>query len=83
MNELTLAEGLAFRQKLSTCSKLRLKLQISAGALLAIISASQVLSGVLDGDVASKGLSTFGFVIGLYVAAHYSVLLVAKRAMQA
>jgi hypothetical protein len=56
MNELTLAEGLAFRQSLSTRSKLRLKLQISAGALLAI---------------------------GLYVAAHYSVLLVAKRAMQA
>ena len=83
MNELTLAEGLAFRQSLSTRSKLRLKLQISAGALLAIVSASHVLSGLLDGDIASKGLSMFGLAIGLYVAAHYSVLLVAKRALQA
>jgi hypothetical protein len=83
MNELTLAEGLAFRQSLSTRSKLRLKLQISAGALLAIVAGSHVLSGVLDGDLASKGLSMFGLAVGLYVAAHYSVLLVAKRAMQA
>lgn len=83
MNELTLEEGLAFRRKLSTRSKLRLKLQISAGALLAIASASHVLSGVLDGDVASKSLSMFGLAIGLYIAAHYSVLLIAKRAMQA
>ncbi len=83
MSELTLEEGLAFRRKLATRSKFRLKLQISAGALLAIVSASHVLSGLVDGDMASKGLSTFGLVIGLYVAAHYSVLLIAKRAMQA
>jgi len=83
MNQLTLEEGLAFRRKLSTRSQLRLKLQISAGALLAIASASDLLSGLLDGDLASKGLSMFGFAIGLYVAAHYTVLLIAKRAMQA
>jgi len=83
MNELTLAEGLAFRRSLSTRSKLRLKLQISAGALLAIVSASHVVSGVLDGDVASKSLSMFGLAVGFYIAAHYSVLLIAKRAMQA
>jgi hypothetical protein len=83
MNELSLEEGLAFRQKLSTCSKSRLKFQISAGALLAIVSASHVLSGVMDGDLTSKGLSLFGLTIGLYVAAHFSVLLVAKRALQA
>jgi hypothetical protein len=83
MNELTLAEGLAFRRKLATRSKLRLKLQISAGALLAIVAGSHVLSGILDGDLSSKGLSMFGLAVGLYIAAHYSVLLVAKRAMQA
>jgi hypothetical protein len=83
MNELTLEEGLAFRRQLATRSKARLKLQISAGALLAIVSASHVLSGVMDGDVASNGLSMFGLAIGLYAAAHYSVLLIAKRALQA
>jgi hypothetical protein len=83
MNELTLAEGLAFRRKLATRSKTRLKLQISAGALVAIISGSHVLSGVLDGDLASKSLSMFGLAVGLYIAAHYTVLLLAKHAMQA
>jgi hypothetical protein len=83
MNELSLEEGLAFRRQLTTRSKSRLKLQISAGALLAIVSASHVLSGVMEGDLASKGLSMFGLAIGLYVAAHYSVLLIAKRALQA
>jgi len=83
MNELTLAEGLAFRQSLSTRSKLRLKLQISAGALLAIVAGSHVLSGVLDGDLDSKSLSMFGLAVGLYVAAHYSVLLAAKCALRA
>ena len=83
MNELTLEEGLAFWRKLATRSKDRLKLQISAGALLAIVAGSHLLSGVLDNDLASKGLSMFGLAIGLYVAAHYTVLLLAKRAMQA
>jgi membrane associated rhomboid family serine protease len=83
MSELTLEEGLAFRQKLARRSKLRLKLQISAGALLAIVSAGHVISGVLDGDVAAKSLSVFGLMVGLYVAAHYSVLLIAKRALWA
>ena len=83
MNELSLEEGLAFRRQLATRSKTRLKLQVSAGALLAIVSASHVLSGVVDGDLAPNGLSMFGLAIGLYVAAHYSVLLMAKRALQA
>ena len=83
MNELTLEEGLAFRRRLLTRSKGRLKLQISIGALLAIVSASHVLSGVMEDDLASKGLSMFGLAIGLYIAAHYSVLLIAKRALQA
>src|SRR5215211_5926735 len=83
MNELSLEEGLAFRRQLATRSKTRLKLQISAGAILAIVSASHVLSSVMEGDLASKSLSMFGLAIGLYVAAHYSVLLMAKRALQA
>lgn len=83
MSELTLKEGLAFQRELAARSKTRLKLQISAGALLAIISGSHVLSGVVDGDVALNSLWMFGLVIGLYVAAHYSVLLIAKRAMRA
>jgi len=83
MSELSLKEGLAFRRELATRSKSRLKLQISAGALLAIVSGGHVLSGVIDGDLASGSLSMFGLAIGLYIAAHYSVLLIAKRAMQA
>jgi hypothetical protein len=83
MSGLSLEEGLAFQRELATRSKTRLKLQISAGALLAIVSGSHVLSGVVDGDLASKGLSMFGLAIGLYVAAHYSALLMAKRSMQA
>ena len=83
MNELSLEEGLAFRRQLTMRSKCWLKLRISAGALLAIVSASHVLAGVIDGDVESKGLSMFGLAIGLYIAAHYSVLLTAKRALQA
>ena len=83
MIQLTLEEGLAFRRSLATRSKTRLKLQISAGALLAIVSGSHVLTGVMEGDLASKGLSMFGLAIGLYVVAHYSVLLLAKRALQA
>ena len=83
MNELSLEEGLAFQRQLATRSKVRLKLQISAGALLAIVSGSHVLSDVMDGDLTSKGLSLFGLVVGLYAAAHYSVLLMAKRALQA
>ena len=83
MIELTLEEGLEFRRRLATRSKARLKLQISAGALLAIVSGSHVLSDVMDGDLTSKGLSLFGLAIGLYIVAHYSALLLAKRALQA
>ena len=83
MNQLTLEEGLAFQRRLATRSKGRLKLQISAGALLAIVSGSHVLCGMMDGDLASKSLSMFGLAIGLYVAGHYSALLTAKRALQA
>lgn len=83
MNELTLEEGLAFRRSLATRSKGRLKLQISAGALLSIVSGSHVLTGAMEGDLASKGLSMFCLAIGLYIAAHYSALLMAKRALQA
>jgi hypothetical protein len=83
MSELSIEEGLAFQRKLAARSKGRLKLQISAGALLAIVSASHVISGIMDGDLASRGLSMFGLAIGLFVAGHYSVLLMAKRALQA
>jgi hypothetical protein len=83
MNELSLEEGLEFRRDLASRPKSRLKLQISAGALLAIVSASHVLSGVMEGDLASKGLSLFGLAIGFYVVAHYSVLLTAKRVLEA
>ena len=83
MNQVTLEEGLAFQRRLAMRSKSRLKLQISAGALLAIVSASHVLAGAMEGDLASKGLWMFGLAIGLYAAAHFSVLLTAKRALQA
>jgi len=69
----------AFRRELATTSKARLKLRISAGALIAIVSAGHVLEGLLDDKLASKGLALFGLGLGLYVAAHYSLLLAAKR----
>jgi hypothetical protein len=40
------------------------------------------LSGILDGDIASKGVSLFGLALGLYITAHYSVLLKAKSAIK-
>jgi hypothetical protein len=69
----------AFRRELATTSKARLKLRISAGALIAIVSAGHVLEGLLDDTLPSKGLALFGLGLGLYVAAHYSLLLAAKR----
>ena len=72
-------ESIAFERQIAALSKSRLKLQISAGALVAIVSASHVLSGFMDGDFGSKGLSLFGLALGLYVASHYSMLLKAKR----
>ena len=35
-----------------------------------------------SGDIASKGVSLFGLALGLYVTAHYSVLLKAKSAIK-
>ena len=69
----------AFRRELATTSKARLKLRVSAGALIAIASASHVLQGLLDDTIASNGLALFGLALGLYVVAHHSLLLAAKR----
>jgi hypothetical protein len=41
-----------------------------------------VLEGLLDSTMASKGLSLFGLALGLYIAAHYSLMLMAKRALR-
>jgi hypothetical protein len=82
MTDLLWSGDEAFRRKLATLSKTRLKLQVSAGALLAIVSASHVLEGVVQSTLASKGLSMFGLALGLYVAAHYSLLLIAKRTLK-
>ena len=72
----------AFRRELAGLSKSRLKLQISGGALLAIVSAGHVLDALMNGTLASKELWLFGMMLGLYVAAHYSMLLFAKRSLQ-
>ena len=69
----------AFRRELATTTKARLKLRISAGALIAIASASHALQDLLDDKITSNGLALFGLGFGLYVAAHYSLLLAAKR----
>lgn len=69
----------AFKRELATTSKAHLKLRVSAGALIAIASASHVIEGLLSGTLASKGLPLFGLVFGLYIAAHHSLLLFAKR----
>jgi hypothetical protein len=74
-------DSVAFQRQVAALSKTRLKLQVSAGALIAIVSASHVLTGIMDGDLGSKGLSLFGLVAGLYIAAHYSVLLKARSAL--
>ena len=81
MNQLISGDSVAFQRQVAALSKTRLKLQVSAGVLIAIVSASHVLSGIMDGDSASKGLSLFGLAVGLYIAAHYSVLLKAKSAL--
>lgn len=73
----------AFKRELATTSKARLKLRVSAGLLIAIVSASHVLGGALNGTLASKSLPLFGLAFGLYVAAHYSLLLFAKRDLEA
>lgn len=72
----------AFKRELATISKARLKLQVSAGALIAIVSASHVLEGVLNSTLSAKGLPMFGLTLGLYVVAHYSLLLLAKRDLE-
>jgi hypothetical protein len=81
VNPLISGDSIAYQRQVAALSKGRLKLQVSAGALIAIVSASHVLSGIMDGDLGSRGLSLFGLVAGLYIAAHYSVLLKAKSAM--
>jgi hypothetical protein len=82
MSGLMSDNGVALHRQVATLSKNRLKLQISAGALIAIVSASHILSGLVDGDIASKGVSLFGLAIGLYITAHYSVLLKLKSALR-
>ena len=83
MSDLRRSGDEAFRRKLVALPKSRLKLLISAGALIAIVSASHVLNGMMYGTMTSNELSVFGLVLGLCVAAHFSMLLIAKRAMDA
>lgn len=73
----------AFRRELAALTKTRLKLRVSAGALIAIAAGSHVLEGLVYGTLPSKGVALFALLFGLYVAAHYSMLLVAKRALSA
>jgi hypothetical protein len=82
MNGLLSGDGIALHRQLAALSKTRLKLQVSAGVLIAIVSGSHVLSGLMDGDIASKGISLFGLAAGLYIAGHYSVLLKMKSAIK-
>jgi hypothetical protein len=81
MDQLISGDSGAFQRQVAALSETRLKLQISAGALIAIVSASHVLSGLVDGDPGSNGVALFGLVAGLYIAAHYSVLLKARSAL--
>jgi hypothetical protein len=82
MDQLISGDSVAFQRQVAALSKTRLKIQVSAGALIAIVSASHVLCGILDGDLGSKSLSLFGLAIGLYIAAHYSVLLKARSVIK-
>ena len=82
MTDLPWSGDEAFRRELAGLSKSRLKLPISGGALLAIVSASHVLDALMNSTLASKELWLFGMMLGLYAAAHYSMLLFAKRSLQ-
>jgi hypothetical protein len=82
VNQLISGDSVAFQRQVAALSKTGLKLRVSAGALIAIVSASHVVTGILDGDLGAKGLSLFGLVIGLYIAAHYSALLKARSALK-
>ena len=82
MNGILSNEGIALQKQVAALSKSGLKLRISGGVLIAIVSASHVLSGIMEGDIASKGLSLFGLAVGLYIVAHYSVLLKLRSAMK-
>jgi hypothetical protein len=73
----------AFRRELSMLSKTRLKMQISSGVLIAIVAASHVIEGILQGTLTDNSPSLFFLVIGCYIAVHYSMLLKAKRALPA
>lgn len=81
MSGLFSRDGAALHRQVAALSKGHLKLKISGGVLIAIVSASHVLSGLMDGDIASKGLWLFGLTIGLYAVVHYSVLLRLKSAI--
>jgi len=71
-----------FSAELAALPKTRLKLQVSAGTLIVIVSASHVLDGIMDGSLASKGVWLFTLAVGAYLATHYSMLLMAKRALK-
>lgn len=72
----------AFRRKLAALTKPQLKLRVSAGALIAIVSASHAVAGAIGEQEAGSGWPLLGLAFGLYVAAHYSLLLWAKRGLE-
>ncbi|MBX9828974.1 MAG: hypothetical protein K2Y27_28795 [Xanthobacteraceae bacterium] len=82
MSGLISGDRVALHRQVAALSKSRLKLQISAGVLIAIVSGSHVLSGLMDGDIAAKGVSLFGLAVGLYITGHYSVLLKLRSAIR-
>ena len=82
MNGFISNDGAALHRQVAALSKTHLKIKISAGVVIFIVSASHVLSGLIDGDIASKGVSLFGLALGLYITAHDSVLLKAKSAIK-
>ena len=68
--------------ELAAMSKSRLKLHVSVGALIAILSGSHVIDGILSGTLSSKGVWMFGLALGVYFIAHHTMLLLAKRALK-
>ena len=72
-----------FNAEVAALSAARLRLQIAAGALLAIASAMHVLAGIKHGTMSSQGIWLFGLFISLYLSTHYGMLLIAKRALKA
>ena len=72
-----------FSAEVAAISLGRLKLQLATGVLLAIVSASNLIEGLIFGTLSSKGPWLFCLPLAIYFVSHSCMLLLAKRALRA